>query len=264
MSDSEGKKDSCLHKIKNLRGFKILNINSLLRQADELCLMLPNSKIGVFAVNESKIDSSITDNEISVPGYNMIRIDRNKYGGGVVVYTREVHSFKERKDLNLENLEMICCEINKPQSKPTLISAWYRLPNSEMKIFDSFEIFLKKCDVESKELLIIGDINCNILKSPRDSNTNKLMFLTVLYNLEQLIKEPTRVTNTSSSLIDLILTNQPNNISYSGVIDLGMSDHSLIYAVKKQQVYQNVDKLDPKFEIIKYNLVFNHTIFKPK
>ena len=90
--------------------------------------------------------------------------DCNRFGGGVVVYIREVHSFKERKDLNLENLEMICCEINKPQSRPTLISAWYRPPNSEMKIFDSFEIFLKKCDVESKELLIIGDINCNILK----------------------------------------------------------------------------------------------------
>ena len=195
MSDSEGKKDSCLHKIKNLRGFKIagLNINSLLRHVDELRLMLPNSKIDVFAVNESKIDSSITDNEISIPGYNMIRRDRNRFGGGVVVYIREVHSFKERKDLNLENLEMICCEINKPQSRPTLISAWYRPPNSEMKIFDSFEIFLKKCDVESKELLIIGDINCNILKSPRDSNTNKLMFLTVLYNLEQLIKEPTEL-----------------------------------------------------------------------
>ena len=130
---------------------------------------------------------------------------------------------------------MICCEINKPQSRPTLISAWYRPPNSEMKIFDSFEIFLKKCDAESKELLIIGDINCNILKSLRDSNTNKLMFLTVLYNLEQLIKEPTRVTNTSSSLVDLILTNQPNNISNSGVIDLGISDHSLIYAVKKNK-----------------------------
>ena len=59
------------------------------------------------------------------------------------------------------------------------------------------------------------------------------MSLTALYNLDQLIKEPTRVTITSSSLIDLILTNQPNNISNSGV-DLGMSDHSLIYAVKNE------------------------------
>ena len=71
-----------------------------------------------------------------------------------------------------------------------------------------------------------------MLKSPQDSNTKKLMFLSALYNLEQLIKKPTRVTNTSSTLIDLIFTNQPNNISSSGVIDLGMSDHNLIYAVK--------------------------------
>ena len=174
-----------MHKIKNSKGFKIagLNINSPLRHVDELRLMLPNSKIDVFVVNESKIDNSVTDNEISIPGYNMIRRDRNRFGGGVVVYIREVHSFYERKDLSLENLETICVDISKPRSKPTLI---IRPPNSDMKILDSFEIFLKKCDAESKEMLIIGDINCNILKSPRNSNTNKLMSLTALYNSEQL------------------------------------------------------------------------------
>ena len=66
MSASEGKKDSCLHKIRNLKGFKIarLNINSLLRHVDELQLILPNSKIDAFAINESKIDSFVTDYEI--------------------------------------------------------------------------------------------------------------------------------------------------------------------------------------------------------
>ena len=103
------KKDSCLHKIKNQKGFKIasLNINSLSRRGDELRLMLANSKIDVFAKNKSKMDSSVTDYEISIPGYNMIRKDRYRFGGGVVVYIREVHSFYERKYLNLENLEMI-------------------------------------------------------------------------------------------------------------------------------------------------------------
>ena len=235
MSDSEGKKDSCLHKFKNLRGLKIasLNINSLLRHVDELRLMLSDSEIDVFDINESKIDNTVKDSEISIPGYNMIRRDRNRFGGGVVVYIREIHSFCERKDLNSDDLEMICIEICKTRSRPFLISAWYRPPNSEIKLFDFFEIFLSKCDAESKELLVIGDINCNMIKSPKDSSTNKLIFLSTLYNLEQLIKEPTRVTSTSSSLIDLIFTNQPNNISNSGVIDLVMSDHSLIYAVKK-------------------------------
>ena len=52
--------------------------------------MLPNSKIDVFAVNESKIDSSVTDNEISmIPGYNMIRKDRNRFWGwSGCVYSR--------------------------------------------------------------------------------------------------------------------------------------------------------------------------------
>ena len=59
------------------------------------------------------------------------------------------------------------------------------------------------------------------------------MFLSAFYNLEHLVKEPTRGTNISSSLIDLILTNQPNNISNGGVIDMAISDHSLIHTVRK-------------------------------
>ncbi len=146
--------------------------------------MLSDSEIDVFAINESKIDNSVKDSEISIPGYNMIRRDRNRFGGGVVVYIREIHSFYERKDLNSDDLEMICIEICKPRSKPFLISAWHRPPNSEIKLFDFFEIFLSKCDAESKELLVIGDINCNMIKSPKDSSTNKLIFLSTLYNLE--------------------------------------------------------------------------------
>ena len=54
-----------------------------------------------------------------------------------------------------------------------------------------------------------------------------------LYQVDQLINKPTRETNTSATLIDLVLTNAKENISTSGVIDLGMSDHSLIYVVRK-------------------------------
>jgi exonuclease III len=215
-------------KLKKLRGLKIasLNINSLLRHVDELRLMLSDSEIDVFAINESKIDNSVKYSEISIPVYNMILKDRNRFGGGVVVYIRETFSFYERKDLNSDDLEMICIEICKPRSRPFCITVWYRPPNSEMKLFDFFEIFLSKCDAESKELIVIGDINCNMIMSPKDSSTKKLIFLSALYNLEQLIKESTRVASTSSSLIDLVFTNQPNNISNSVVIDLGMSCRS--------------------------------------
>ena len=53
---------------------------------------------------------------------------------------------------------------------------------------------------------------------------------------------------TSSTLIDHIITNKPENISKSGVIHTGISDHSLIYAIRKINYYsrQNVENI---FEI---------------
>ena len=51
--------------------------------------------------------------------------------------------------------------------------------------------------------------------------------------MAQLIEEPTRVARTSATIIDLILTNVPEKISHAGVIHAGISDHSLIYVVRK-------------------------------
>ena len=39
------------------------------------------------------------------------------------------------------------------------------------------------------------------------------------------------MTKTSATLIDFVLANNPESISNSGVVNLGISDHSLIFAV---------------------------------
>ena len=56
-----------------------------------------------------------------------------------------------------------------------------------------------------------------------------------LYGLSQLITEPTRVTPDSKTLIDLCITNSPEKITNSGVIHLGISDHSLVFLSRKTQ-----------------------------
>ena len=60
-----------------------------------------------------------------------------------------------------------------------------------------------------------------------------MQFLSSVYPLEQLILEPTRVTKSLAATIDLIFTSETKNIARSEVIHAGMSDHSLIYAVRK-------------------------------
>ena len=51
--------------------------------------------------------------------------------------------------------------------------------------------------------------------------------------MSQLVDQPTRITEISKPLIDLILTNRLENVLSTGVIHFGISDHSLIYVVRK-------------------------------
>ena len=53
------------------------------------------------------------------------------------------------------------------------------------------------------------------------------------FGLKQLIKQPTRITTNSSSLIDHVLTNTKDKISNSGILDIGLSDHQLIFCTRK-------------------------------
>ena len=53
------------------------------------------------------------------------------------------------------------------------------------------------------------------------------------FSLKEIIQEPTRVTSSTSSLLDHILTNSGWKILQKGVIDVGLSDHQLIYCTRK-------------------------------
>ena len=59
------------------------------------------------------------------------------------------------------------------------------------------------------------------------------------FSLKQLVNKPTRITQTSSTLIDLILVTKPQNALFSGVCDApGVSDHCftyVAYSLKKEK-----------------------------
>jgi endonuclease/exonuclease/phosphatase family metal-dependent hydrolase len=44
-------------------------------------------------------------------------------------------------------------------------------------------------------------------------------------NLKQIIESPTRITDISQSLIDVILVSSPNTVRDSGVLNCTISDH---------------------------------------
>ena len=109
------------------RGFKIasLNVNSLIKHIDDLRIFLADNPVDVLAINESKLDDSIKNCELYIPGYEITRRDRNRNGGGVCFYIKTSINFVIRRDLNLNDLENLYIEIQKPCSKPFLVVTWY-------------------------------------------------------------------------------------------------------------------------------------------
>ena len=71
--------------IPSRRGFRKahLNINSLTKHIDELRILLFDYSIDIISINETKLDDTIKSCEVHIPGYEFIRRDRNRQGGGV-------------------------------------------------------------------------------------------------------------------------------------------------------------------------------------
>lgn len=82
-----------------------------------------------------------------------------------------------------------------------------------------------------------------------DNNANVLLKLADVYGLHQLISEHARITDKSSTLIDLIFTNSPDRVVCSGVSHIGISDHSLVYSTVKHRKFKNFDSASFRHDI---------------
>ena len=112
------------------RGLKIIhqNVQSLRSKINELrllCTSLQNG-IHILTLSETWLNESILDSEISIPDYNLFRLDRGENGGAVAVYARKELSFVRRDDLEMEGVEGLWLELFLPKSRGVLIGTLNR------------------------------------------------------------------------------------------------------------------------------------------
>ena len=79
-----------------------LNINCLLSKSGELRELVKASNATVVEITESKLDDSINYCEICIEGYNIIRRNRNRKGGGVVCYVSNKICFNAKNCISNE------------------------------------------------------------------------------------------------------------------------------------------------------------------
>ena len=214
-----------------------LNVKGLRSHLDEVQLLIDNLGIHVHALNETKLDPNYPIGLTSVAGYQQERLERTCNGGGVSIYIRDSIKYKHRSDVSVDDLEIICIEVEPAESKSFLVLAWYRPPGDPVASFDKLEKVLSYLDKEGKEIILLGDTNCDLTpkqaEQPIDNNSRHMLDLYELFSFKQLVEEPTRVTLTTSSIIDHIATTCARNIVKSGVHEVSMSDHYMLYCIRK-------------------------------
>ena len=189
-------------------------------------------------ISEFKVDHSFPDTNFYIKGFPLYRKDRDRFGGGVFIYVRRGLIVTRIHDLEGHEVESIfLCVQTCRRAKKVLVIGMYRPPGL-LKARWEHEInnILLRSIQRYESIMLIGDLNCDLSWPDKGAKEGKTLvdFMDV-YGLTNLIKVPTRVVVESSSLIDVILTNKPRSVLTSGVFDLGLSDHNLIYTVMRLQ-----------------------------
>ena len=103
-----------------------LNINSLANKFDQLTTVI-NDNIDILVLVETKLDDTFPESQFFINGFSKpYRIDRNRNGGGVMIYVRQDIPSKRLSKHNLpSDIECLCVEINLRKSKWLLCGTYH-------------------------------------------------------------------------------------------------------------------------------------------
>ena len=93
------------------------------------------------------------------------------------------------------------------------------------------------------DYFLLGDISVNFMPGVTSVNATKLNDIFKIFGLKQLIVDPNRTTPYSSTLIDVCVSNSPSKIINSGITELSISDHVLVYMTHKVHYKQTGSQL---------------------
>ena len=133
---------------------------------------------------------------------------------------------KRREGLETQDVACLWVEITPNKEKSFLIGSLYRNPAEWVEWVDRFKMSLKNVLNDKKEIILLGDFNKDLL----NLHVNRdWLILTESLGLSQLVTQPSRVTNNSSSIIDHIYSSDEDNLSKVHVCQTGISDHFAVF-----------------------------------
>ena len=172
----------------------------------------------IIAITESRLTNTFDESKANFKDYypaKEFRKDRvSDTGGGIIVFISEALGATRRRDLEHPNLEAMFIEIRSKNNK-FILCVCYRAPDSTVQFWDDLQtqIDLSK-QGRITSLLITGDLNAD----PNAEHGPHLTQFAVQNHLEIHIDEPTRITDTSATILDQFISNMLPYIDSKSVL----------------------------------------------
>ena len=210
----------------------------------------------VITLSETHLHAGVADDVFLLNGYhNILQKDRGALGGGVAICIKESLGYKRMFEYERPDLEAIWVQLNTIEGK-VLVCSIYRPPDKAggpppVQFWDNFELVLDDVKASNvKYIYILGDLNADF----NTTNGQRLNQFCTSQNLQCLIDEPIRITPTSATVHDQIITNATNFVKHVGVSPpVSTNDHCTIsidldFKVPKEIAYERIvwqyDKAD--------------------
>ena len=179
-------------------------------------------------------------------------------------YLREGISYKRRIDIeNIEpDLERLWLEIpGRNKHSEMLLGVLYRaeLIQDYQTWLDTVKRLFKQLNVLWDGLIVAtGDVNVDMLM-PNCPKVRKYINMLKSRNQHEHVQRPTKTTSTSKTLIDHIISNAPNCVSYCNVLPCPtISDHDGPYTCMNARV----KRFQPRYKLLRDEKRFDETAFR--
>lgn len=218
------------------------NVNGLETHFENFHEFLARLPTDFDIINITETSQSIEGfkGNVSIQGYDSYFTPSNSAKGGTGIFVKNNIDSIERPDLSIrkDDYESTWIEIKNTKSKNIVSGCIYRHPRHNLADFAEYmENTLKILSKEGKDVYISGDFNIDLLKLEKVDSYNNFYNLLVSFGYLPQIVDPTRVTDSSATIIDHIYTNCMEYSQNSGNILMSISEHySQFISVKRKKL----------------------------
>ncbi len=188
----------------------------------------------ITTITETKLNSSFSTSSLKIQGFTVNRRDRNRNGGGLLTYIKDIYSPTEvgtiQDKYSKLGLELTVSKIliKHPIFDCLIIIGLYRPPDMKKEWFDLLNGLLQESSLLGP-LVLLGDLNANLMDTFSYPGSELLNSLSTS-NISVPDIFPTRITDRTATCLDIIAIDNSFDCADYHLESTAASDHSPIVA----------------------------------